>query len=215
MAALPSDGSIDGFRRYRVQRRDIHEIPPSEIPTDVAYQWIAKSILGDETESLTRYLLFTQNGWKPVPADRHQYLFPDAIDVIEIGGLVLSELPKEIWEQRRREGRERTNEQRTGHLGRGGTTAGNISQTITSEPFPGYNNSRVQRRRSGIVGRFHKIKHAIYLFVMGLTRDEYECACDGTLMHNFGPLIGRALGPYEYRRRKRIMKKEGRYRYGV
>lgn len=78
------------------------EFDRSMIPSGQTYEWKRKSVFGQEDhENLVN---LEQNGWTPVPADRHPELSGRrAIAGAEIcrGGLILMERPNEITEEAR------------------------------------------------------------------------------------------------------------------
>lgn len=78
------------------------EFDRSLIPAGMHYEWKRKSVFGQEdTENLVN---LEQNGWAPVPADRHPELSGRrAVAGSEIcrGGLMLMERPIEITEEAR------------------------------------------------------------------------------------------------------------------
>lgn len=70
-------------------------------PDGWTYEWKTKSIKGWEWTS--RQVEAYQNGWEPVPADRHDGLImpPGHKGAIEIGGQILMERPAELTRQAR------------------------------------------------------------------------------------------------------------------
>jgi hypothetical protein len=65
----------------------------SFIPAGQAYQWVAKTVLG---EPMPDYRTMQENGWRPVPADRYNKAFAIADNEIEYGGCVLMERPQRL-----------------------------------------------------------------------------------------------------------------------
>jgi hypothetical protein len=78
------------------------EFDQSLIPSGICYEWKRKTLFGQEdTENL---ITLEQNGWSPVPAERHPELMGRrAILGAEIvrGGLILMERPADITEEAR------------------------------------------------------------------------------------------------------------------
>lgn len=74
-------------------------IDPDRIPKGTSYRWIAETILGQPQDD--RIASMMEDGWKPVPADRHPEWKPlqlpgrdpDTSGVIRRGGQVLVERP--------------------------------------------------------------------------------------------------------------------------
>jgi hypothetical protein len=107
--------------------RDKYWAPPP--PDGWSYQWKLKSVMGQD--DIDRIRQNELNGWTPVPLSRHPELMPKGWkgEVIEVGGLILSERPQiftdEAREDERRAAREavltkemQMKEGRSGDLGR-------------------------------------------------------------------------------------------------
>ena len=73
-------------------------------PAGMAYQWFAASVGGMENHE--RLIMAEQNGWTPVPADRHPELMgarsPAGADIVR-GGQILMEIPQQYQDEDREE----------------------------------------------------------------------------------------------------------------
>lgn len=70
------------------------------IPDGMTYEWKRKSMFG--AEDVENMINLDQNGWSPVPADRHPELMgrrPQVGGEIVRGGLMLMERPEEITQE--------------------------------------------------------------------------------------------------------------------
>jgi len=68
---------------------DPFDFPQSIVPKGMAYQWCAKTVMGDPNPSFTKML---EGGWSPVPAHRHRSVFAKRVDGegnVAFGGQVL------------------------------------------------------------------------------------------------------------------------------
>lgn len=94
----------------RVQQRPLvirtgsnrFEFDRDVIPDGMDYEWKRKSMFG--AEDIENMINLDQNGWSPVPADRHPELMGRRAVVggeIVRGGLMLMERPVEITEEAR------------------------------------------------------------------------------------------------------------------
>ena len=95
------DGSI--LSRKRTGAHDIFHIPPHLIPPGWDYQWNPYTVMG-ETQ-VSSQIAMAENGWRPVPADRHPGFFmPEGYkgNIIR-DGLVLEERPMELSMEARHE----------------------------------------------------------------------------------------------------------------
>jgi len=78
-------------------------VDPAKIPDDKVYSWVAVSVLGNDNADHAQAKL--QQGWSPVPPDRHPELAGLHIEgfgrarsnLIERGGQVLCEMDKAHW----------------------------------------------------------------------------------------------------------------------
>ena len=84
-------------------------IDPTRIPKGSVYAWVREYIQGEPDDNNVQERLM--GGWKPVPADRHPELVPptlpgreqDTGNVIRRGGLILLELSRKEFADRRAE----------------------------------------------------------------------------------------------------------------
>lgn len=90
----------------RTRRQGRLYVDRTKIPTSMKYRWVRENLLNEPDDN--NMVDAMQDGWKPVPGDRHPELLPPALPgrerdatVIRRGGLILMELPKEIAEQDR------------------------------------------------------------------------------------------------------------------
>lgn len=81
--------------RNRTGVRDNFEIPPHLIPKGWDYQWNVISVVGNKDVVMDQGLGMFENGWRPVPAERHPGLFlaHGAKGEIVRGGQRLEERP--------------------------------------------------------------------------------------------------------------------------
>lgn len=75
---------------------DPYDIPKSAVPEWMTYRWVRKSVRGEPDKGSIKRA--TDEGWRPVPADRHWNLpaakrWDELSDWAEYGGLVLMERP--------------------------------------------------------------------------------------------------------------------------
>lgn len=89
--------------RRRTQTGDQYHVPPNEIPDGWSYQWNPVSILNEETTKMQ--IENYENGWRPVPANRHagRWTKPGTVGEIVIEGLRLEERPQELTNEALRE----------------------------------------------------------------------------------------------------------------
>jgi len=82
---------------------DVYAIDRSILPEHMDYQWVTKSVMGDEGGRVrSDYVKMTMNGWEPIDASRvPQYGI--ASGEVNIGGLVLMQRPVEMSEEARQE----------------------------------------------------------------------------------------------------------------
>lgn len=80
-------------------------IDPAIIPEGWVYQWNAITVLGNQDVLADQNLLMAENGWRPVPADRHpgRYMPPGHKGAIIRGGQRLEERPRALSEEARME----------------------------------------------------------------------------------------------------------------
>jgi hypothetical protein len=92
-----------GRSRRRKGSVDRFHVPAEAIPEGWTYQWCRKSIFGQP--DIAHQVGLQENGWTPVPSDRHKGLFMPTGHVgdIERDGLVLMERPSELTAEARAE----------------------------------------------------------------------------------------------------------------
>ncbi len=88
--------------RKRHQNQDKFEIPAHLIERGWTYEWKRFTTFGQEDRAYMMGL--EENGWTPVPADRHpQFMGPDHKGFILRDGMILMERPEELTRQARME----------------------------------------------------------------------------------------------------------------
>lgn len=89
--------------RRRTQVGDPFEVPQNEIPAGWSYQWNPVTVTGKEM--VAEQVLMQQNGWRPVPANRHpgRWFPPDYQGAIVVQGLRLEERPMALTQEALRE----------------------------------------------------------------------------------------------------------------
>lgn len=90
--------------RRRTQVGDKFHVPGNEIPVGWDYQWNPVTILNQE--QVAQQNQHYENGWRPVPADRHagRWTRPGHTGDIVVEGLRLEERPESLSEEARIEG---------------------------------------------------------------------------------------------------------------
>lgn len=85
------DGTI--LRRNRTGAADSFYVPPHIIPAGWSYQWNAVTVYGERQTA--QQVQAMENGWRPVPAERHDGVFmpPGFKGAIERDGQMLMERP--------------------------------------------------------------------------------------------------------------------------
>jgi hypothetical protein len=91
--------------RKRTQAGDIFDVPKELIPAGWTYQWCGISVTGNTEILLDQNLMFAENGWRPVPADRYpgRYMPVGHKGSIIRGGQMLMERPKSLSDEARAE----------------------------------------------------------------------------------------------------------------
>src|ERR1035437_3286134 len=91
--------------RKRTAAGDIFAIPLELIPKGWEYQWCAVSVVGNTEILLDQNLMFAENGWRAVPADRSPGRFMPVGHKGSIvrGGQMLMEPPKSLSDEARAE----------------------------------------------------------------------------------------------------------------
>jgi hypothetical protein len=84
---------------------DPFHIPPEIVPKGWSYQWNVVSVVGNSDVVMDQVGGMYENGWRPVPAERHPGLFVARGKTGEIvrGGQRLEERPKALTDQARAE----------------------------------------------------------------------------------------------------------------
>jgi hypothetical protein len=97
------DGEV--LSRRRESGIDPFHIDPSIIPDGWEYQWNAISVTGNQDVLADQNLLMAENGWRPVPSDRHagRYMPAGHRGAIIRGGQRLEERPKALSDEARNE----------------------------------------------------------------------------------------------------------------
>lgn len=93
----------EGRSRKRKTHIDPYQIPPEIIPVGWVYQWCRQSVFNEP--DLANMTHMRENGWTPVPCERHEgmYMAPGHRGDIVRGGLILMERPKELSDEARAE----------------------------------------------------------------------------------------------------------------
>ena len=91
--------------RKRTAAGDIFAIADNLIPKGWEYQWCAISVVGNTEILLDQNLMFAENGWRAVPADRYPGKFMPVGHKGSIvrGGQMLMERPKSLSDEARAE----------------------------------------------------------------------------------------------------------------
>lgn len=84
---------------------DRFAVDQSKIPAGTSYQWVPKTIFGEEQEE--QLVVMQMQGWEPVPSERHPEYFlkgqaPKGASIIR-GGQILMERPVELTQEARDE----------------------------------------------------------------------------------------------------------------
>ena len=82
--------------RRRKAMGDMFDIPSGLVPPGWSYQWNIHSVLGNTDIVLDQGLVMAENGWRPVPAERHpgRFMPADYKGPIIRGGMRLEERPE-------------------------------------------------------------------------------------------------------------------------
>lgn len=82
---------------------DPYSIDVNEIPPGMSWQWIARTVMGkDDGKIRMRWTQMARNGWEPVDGARVPQ-FGVASGMVDLGGLVLCERPREMTDEAREE----------------------------------------------------------------------------------------------------------------
>lgn len=95
------DGAV--LMRKRTGNIDPYAIPPHVIPEGWDYQWNTYTVAGEQ--AVDSQILMAENGWRPVPSERHEGMFmPEGYKgQILRGGLRLEERPLALTIEARNE----------------------------------------------------------------------------------------------------------------
>jgi hypothetical protein len=93
------DGEV--LSRNRKAMGDMFEIPANIVPAGWSYQWNLNSVMGNTDIVLDQGLVMAENGWRPVPAERHPGRFMPAGHKGHIlrGGMRLEERPEILTQE--------------------------------------------------------------------------------------------------------------------
>ena len=93
------DGEV--LTRSRVAGVDPFNIPPQIIPPGWVYQWNTVTVTGNADIVMDQGMQMHENGWRPVPGDRHPGRFVPLghTGAIIRGGMRLEERPKALNDQ--------------------------------------------------------------------------------------------------------------------
>jgi hypothetical protein len=99
------DGEVLTRRRINNPGSDPYEIPVNEIPVGWTYQWNRVSVLNQEL--INDQVQMHENGWRPVPAERHpgRWFKPGTTGAIVLNGLRLEERPAALTHEAVEEGK--------------------------------------------------------------------------------------------------------------
>jgi len=100
MTVLGRDGQPLS-RKRKDDGSDPFHIPQGLIPTGWTYQWCTDTVIGSKDLTADDTLKMYENGWRPVPADRHEGRFMPVGHKGNIirGGQILMERPKELTDE--------------------------------------------------------------------------------------------------------------------
>lgn len=143
----PATGRVIAFGRTRKRRSDADQfhIPPEIIPDGWDYQWVTFSVYGQEQTA--NLVSMQENGWTPVPADRHAGMFMPAEHKGSIirDGLMLVERPMaltiEARQEEHRKSRTQSNDARRLFGMRGAPEKGFVTDTPTARRVNGVTTS--------------------------------------------------------------------------
>jgi len=105
------DGEV--LTRSRKEGIDPFDVPLSFIPRGWSYQWNAISSYGNKEIFQAQNIEFYQNGWRPVPASRHDGFFMPRGETgpVVVRGQMLMERPQELTDEARAEAEHRARQQ--------------------------------------------------------------------------------------------------------
>lgn len=99
--AIGRSGEV--LSRKRTSTGDIFDVPKHLIPAGWEYQWCAVSVIGNTEILLDQNLMFAENGWRSVPANRYPGRFMPVGHKGSIvrGGQMLMERPSSLSDEAR------------------------------------------------------------------------------------------------------------------
>lgn len=92
-------------RKRTTRSSDPFDIPPGIIPKGWEYQWVTVTVVGNGDIVRHTNLEFYDNGWRPVPASRHDGMFMATGEkgAVTYGGQMLMERPATLCQEARDE----------------------------------------------------------------------------------------------------------------
>jgi hypothetical protein len=156
------DGQM--LTRKRTNTGDKFHVDPRDIPEGWTYQWIAESVFLNSDKEVVSTVGFYENGWTPVPAQRHegQFMPVGYKGHIRREGLILVERPKEL-----------TDEARDEEI----AAAKNLIRTQNEQFQPRLPGARAGQRGTGLQAR-----RSIEGLPPDIGRPQYEIAVDDGLV---------------------------------
>lgn len=100
---LGRDGEV--LSRTRTETGDPYHIPEHIVPTGWSYQWNVVTVYNSQDQCMSQTMGMFENGWRPVPAERHDGMFVPRGTKGEIlrGGQRLEERPATLTAQAKAE----------------------------------------------------------------------------------------------------------------
>lgn len=100
---LGRDGEV--LTRTRTESGDPYHIPDNIVPAGWSYQWNVVTVYNSQDQCLSQTMGMYENGWRPVPAERHDGMFVPRGTKGEIlrGGQRLEERPLALTKQAKAE----------------------------------------------------------------------------------------------------------------
>lgn len=150
--------------RKRLNTGDKFHIDPTEIPQGWSYQWVAVSVLSNSDRDLINTQGFSENGWTPVPSDRHpgQFMPMGHKGAIIRDGQMLMERPLPLTQEARAEEIQ---------------VANNLIRTQNDQFTPRLPNARAGQRGTGLQAR-----RTVEPMPADVGRPNYEIAVDDGLL---------------------------------
>lgn len=103
VVAIGRDGKP--ISRKRTGSSDMFEIPKHMIPDGWSYEWKRELMPASSSVDMAHQMAIQENGWTPVPADRHRGMFMEAnySGPIRREGMMLMERPSILTREARQE----------------------------------------------------------------------------------------------------------------